>query len=466
MQLSMTCRRFHFLILPIVFARANIKDSSTTCFYLYDPPAHILRALRLALFVQNIDSLSTTFSYHSYTVQLYVRELYGLVSRLPFMKRFHIRLPHSLAPDARAHPGWQTEVIRLLDLVVVQKSCLLLSVAGGDGVGGGYTSTTGSQSRPTINQAERVKRLLRHFRGVMKSVVPQKLVLLGSRNHRHGLHEFRALSFILFHQPFLDWTISTLQTNSQSLTAVSFETTKTPASTWRGILSSITLPFLSKFKLTPGRVMIERQIVKFNDVLGFLARHPSIVDLDLCGITHPRDCRQPRRLLPALQNLKTNPWLISWFLNRKQPFKFLTSLEMVSEYPFNYNTFDDALYLLPGGAPHVTALHISFYPQDGIAKWLEKHISQENSPLAALKGVTTLDLFQSWSMWRSDVRALIPQFLAQFPQLQHLIYPLPPANVEKAKQTSFIREIMLACPGMKTVTIELGSAVNLDTLRD
>ena len=185
-------------------------------------------------------------------------------------------------------------------------------------------------------------------------------------------------------------------------------------------------------------------------------RHPSIVDLNLFTITHPRNHHLPQRLLPALKILRADPWLISWFLNRKQPSKTPTSLDMGSEvYPlhlhFNYIIFDDALYLLPHGTPHVTALHIS----------------QENSPPAALKGVTTLNLSWSfWSIWWSDVRALIPQFLTRFPQLQHLTYASPPPDVERAKQMFFIQEIMLVCPGMKTVTIELGSPVNLDTLRN
>jgi hypothetical protein len=465
MQLSMTCRRFHFLALPIVLARANIKDSNTTCLYLYDPPAHIPHALRLALFVQNVDSLSISFGDRTSTILPYARELYRLVSRLPSMKRFYMRFCYSMSPGA-LHPGWQMEVIRLLDLVV-QKSCVFLSVTGGDELTGDNLLATGSQVRPTINPAERVRRLLRHFRQAMKSVIPQKLARLSSsRNHCHGLHEFQALSPVLFHPPFIDWTISTLQTSSQTLTAVSFEINETAASTYLHILSRITLPFLSKFKLTPGGVFIEWRIVKFNDVLGFLTRHPSIVDLDLHAITHPRNRRQPQRLLPALQNLRADPWLISWFLNRKRPFKFLTSLEIVSEVyplnlPFDYNTFDEALYLLPGGAPHVTALHITFYPEAGIAEWLDKHISQENSPLTALEGVTTLNLFT----WQLDVRALIPQFLARFPQLQHLTYASPPPDVERAKQMSFIQEIMLACPGMKTVTIE-GSRVDLDMLRN
>ncbi|KIJ89872.1 hypothetical protein K443DRAFT_15735 [Laccaria amethystina LaAM-08-1] len=59
-QLSMTCKRLHFFVLLIVFARANILDNNindAACFYLNDPPAHILHALQLALFIQNVDSL-------------------------------------------------------------------------------------------------------------------------------------------------------------------------------------------------------------------------------------------------------------------------------------------------------------------------------------------------------------------------------------------------------------------------
>ncbi|EDR04187.1 uncharacterized protein LACBIDRAFT_330794 [Laccaria bicolor S238N-H82] len=145
-------------------------------------------------------------------------------------------------------------------------------------------------------------------------------------------------------------------------------------------------------------------MAKFNDVLGFLTRHPSIIDLEAAYT-----------LSPAREIV---------FLDREQHFKFLTSLEMVSEVyppslylPFDYNTFNHALYLLPCSAPHVTALHISFYPEAGIADWLYKHILQENSPLAALAVVTTLNLFLSWNMWRSDVRVLIsiPRSLSTTP---------------------------------------------------
>ena len=59
---------------------------------------------------------------------------------------FYISLSDLLSPSA-PHLGWQTEIIQLLDLVV-QKSCVLLSDAGGDGMAGGNASATGSQSHP------------------------------------------------------------------------------------------------------------------------------------------------------------------------------------------------------------------------------------------------------------------------------------------------------------------------------
>ncbi|EDR04297.1 uncharacterized protein LACBIDRAFT_330804 [Laccaria bicolor S238N-H82] len=469
-QLSMTCKRLHFFVLPIVFARANILEGNiddATCFYLHDPPAHILRALQLALFIQNVDSLGIDFGYPASTILPYARELNKLVSRLPSVKRFYLNLSHSLSPSA-PNPGWQKEVLLLLDLVV-NRSCVLLSVDGGDGITGDYTPATGSQSSRHVNPIDRqIRCILRRLDGAVRSMAS-----LGRRNHHRGLREFRALSVVLLHPPFLDWTISTLQSNSQTLTAVSFEIDRTPADTWHYILSSITLPFLSRFKLSPDGVVVEQRTVKFGDVLGFLTRHPSIVDLDLYGITLPGG-PQPQTLLPALQILRADPWLISWFLACEQPFRYLTSLEMVSEYsqdlnfPFgsNTNTFDNALGLLPHSAPQVNTLHITLYPEAGIAEWLEKQISQpeETSPLAALERVTTLNLFQSRNMWQSDVVALMPHFLARFSGLQHLIYAPPPPGVERAIRTSFIREIKLACPGMKIVTVETGSPVDIDTL--
>ena len=114
--------------------------------------------------------VNTQLKWYS-TLLPYASELCRLVSRLPSVKMFYISLSDLLSPGA-PHPGWQTEIIQLLDLVV-HKSCVLLSVAGGDGMAGDNASATGSQSHPTINPAERVRRLLGHFCGAMKSVIPR-----------------------------------------------------------------------------------------------------------------------------------------------------------------------------------------------------------------------------------------------------------------------------------------------------
>jgi len=161
-----------------------------------------------------------------------------------------------------------------------------------------------------------------------------------------------------------------------------------------------------------------------------------------------------------------DPWFTVWLLDREKAFERLISLGLVPEaYPrfralSNYNTFDGVLRRIPRGAPHVTCLDISFYQAAGVVEWLDKHVSQENSPVAALESVTTLNLSHSWNMWRREVMALIPQFVARFPGLQCFTYASPPLGVERAVQTSFIKEINRACPG---VTVDLGFLADLDT---
>lgn len=464
-QLSLTCRRLHFLALPIVFARADIHD--TTSFFLHDPPAHILHALRFALFVQNVESLGVGFSTYDDRLLPSTRELGRLISRLPSMKRFYLSFSYShlLSPTV-PDSAWQREVIRLLDLIT-NRSCTLLSVAGGFEIrpdpGADSASAIRVQSRSIVNSGFR--RLLRRIDRV---VIPFSLKRLGGRSRHYGLREFRALTIVLFQPPFLKWTISTLRNNSRTLTAVSFRTDGIPTNTWQDILSNITLPYLSKFELTSSLGGFEPTAVPFNSLLSFLTRHPSIVNLELRTVARPTAHHQlpSRKLLPTLETLKVDAWFTVWLLNREKAFEDLTSLYLVSEaYPlfrtFDYNTWDGVLSRIPRSAPHVTNLYISFYPEAGAIEWLDKHVSQENSPVAALESVTTLNVTRSWNMWRREVMALIPQFVARFPGLQDFTYASPPPGVKRATQTSFVEEINRACP---RVTVDLGFLADLDTL--
>ena len=168
-QLSMTCRRLHFLALPIVFARANIHD--TRSFYLHNPPAHVLRALRLALFVENVETIGISFSTHDDRILPYARELHRLISLLPSMKRFYLNFSYSyLMPPTLPDPAWQREVIRLLNLII-NKSCTLLSVAGrSEMLLDPGASAIRVQSRSIINSLDlRFRRLL--WQGVRKKKI-------------------------------------------------------------------------------------------------------------------------------------------------------------------------------------------------------------------------------------------------------------------------------------------------------
>lgn len=303
------------------------------------------------------------------------------------------------------------------------------------------------------------RRLLWRINRAFGFVVPFKFKRLGGPGRHYGLREFRALSIVLLQPPFLDWTISTLQNNSRNLTAVSFKTDGILTKTWQDILSNITLPYLSKFEMTRNFLGYEDLTVPFNNLLSFLTRHPSIVSLELRSVTRPTAHHQPRKLLPALETLRVDPWFTVWLLNREKPFEHLTSLGLMSPiFPtFDYDVFDGVLSRIPRAAPHITTLYIMFSSGAGVVEWLDKHVSQEDSPVAALKSVTTLNLFRSsthMSPW-TEVMALIPQFVARFPGLQRFgfTYSSPPPGLERVTQTSFIKEMNRACPG---VTVDLG----------
>jgi len=209
--------------------------------------------------------------------------------------------------------------------------------------------------------------------------------------------------------------------------------------------------------------------VQFNDLLSFLTRHSSIVNLELCNVIRPTAHHQPRKLLPALEKLSADPFFAVWLLDREKAFEHLMSLCLMSEdklnEAFDYNTFDGVLSQIPRSAPYLTTLSISFYSEAGIVEWLDKHVSEEDSPVAALNSVTTLDLFPSGiRLWRREVMALIPRFVARFQGLHRLFYASPPPAgrftyalppVTRATQISFIKEIKRACPG---VTVMIGSS--------
>lgn len=480
-QLSMTCRKFHFLALPVVFTRAKLIN--TRCLYLQQSPANLLRALRIALFVDHATSFVVGLNHDRDRLLPEVHSFNRLVSRMSSTEKFTFFMP--LLTFAINNDGifdrWTREVIRLFD-IVLSKQCYYFFV-GGDMVSAsfepiGAPSTNTSSPRATLLRHPIVKKISGRLRNLPKSakrtilsIIPQRSSRQGGSPHPTVLQYFHAFSSTLFQPQFLDWTTSTLQTNSQTLLEVSFQTNRIPASTWHDLLSKLTLPSLSKFRLTCNRVM-ERQTINFNDVVKFLTRHPSIVGLDLYGPA-PRNNHRPRNLLPALETLTSPPELTVWLLDCKYPCKQLKSLNIVSEVyrgpaAFDYDTFDEVLDLLPHCTPSLTTLTLSFFSGPGAIQWLDKHASRghdgtPSGPLAALEGITTLKLELSRS-WEKEVTGVIPRFVVQFPGLQHLIYPeLPPDLAMEPAKRMFLKEIALMCPGMKTVSIGY-PPVNLDSL--
>jgi hypothetical protein len=368
-QLSMTCRRFHLLALSVVFTRAKLVN--TRCIYLQQSPAHLLCALRIALFVDHATSFVIGPNYNRCRLLPEVRSFNRLASCMSSTEMFAFFMPYSTFAFSKAgvFDRWTRKVIRLFD-IVLSKQCNYFYVAG-DMVSASFDSpsTNTSSPRATLLQRPIVKKISGPLRNLPKSAKRTILSIIPSRQggspHASVLRYFHALSPMLFQPPFLDWTTSTLQTNTQTLLEVSFKTNYISPSTSRGLLSKLTLLSLSKFQLTCSRV-IEQQTISFNDILNFLTRHPSIVSLDLYGPA-PRNNHCPWNLLPALETLISPPELIVWLLDRKYPCKQLISLNIVSEVyrglaAFDYDTFDEVLVLLPLCTPSFTMWKCALFP--------------------------------------------------------------------------------------------------------
>lgn len=180
---------------------------------------------------------------------------------------------------------WTREVVRLFD-IVLSKQCRYFYVAG-DMVSPSFESidapsTNTSSLRAALLQLPIVKNISGRLRKLPKSAkrtilstIPQNSTGQGSSPHSSVLQRFHALSPMLLQPEFLDWTTSTLQTNSQTLLEVSFETDHISASTCCDLLLKLTLPSLSRFRLTCNGVM-ERQTICFSDIVKFL---PDILPL-------------------------------------------------------------------------------------------------------------------------------------------------------------------------------------------
>jgi hypothetical protein len=514
--LSMTCKVLHYVALPAFFEQNEVKEPASGWVVVHKAPRKTLQALRMALFVANLDQIYYYFNHGLDRLLGEVRDLHGLVARLPSVDQVRLRfsvfdrwLDRSPPTDERLDVDvWRKEFGSMLDQFLV-KGCKKLHITGGSRIWTiyRYPRETMKRSMPLATDVKQQRSRLasslqllkareeklasrtffgalrRKFTSLFSNVVPAKTPLQATTpleepakpppsvtaipqpvssdpGVKPSLHEFYVHCEMLLQTPFLGWTLSTLQLNGECITALSFKCIGILSVTWTDFFAALTFPSLSEFEITSDLFVLP-QGPEFPCIESFLTRHPSITLLHLRGLFIPSTFPPAQEsILPNLVKLTAHPAYVNWLLSSPNSLPSLGSITISSEYlltpPFDYAHFDDALVSIAQNAGQVE-LGIGFSSEKVADDWLQDHVNIgcQVSTVSQLTEIKILAIRSYWFVEFSErILEILPEFLALFPRLEHVRFMEQPEENEQAMSAGgFVKAIVLRCPHVKTVLI-------------
>jgi hypothetical protein len=274
-------------------------------------------------------------------------------------------------------------------------------------------------------------------------------------------------STILFTSPFVSWTTATLQARSNSITTLSLVFSGTPWNIWCAIVA-LKFDNLETLQLRFTDVPGERSYSAH--LLNFLSRHPTITCLTLSRALAPPPPPLDAAMLPLLSKLMAHATCVRWLMSGPEnSYPQLKSIEVTSEqlhrgYPVDYKALDEALKSL-ASSPHDRTIIVSFFSQQGLTEWFQKHIDRgDTSLLASLHNLKRLKLkFNPCGIFKGNPTDIFPHWLALFPCLEQVVFEDDfPASVlsEVSKMEEFfVTSLMRGSPALKSVALGTSVAV-------
>ncbi|KIM41251.1 hypothetical protein M413DRAFT_445290 [Hebeloma cylindrosporum] len=389
---------------------------------------------------------------------------------------------------------WKEEFQGLLD-VVLEKGCYELHVQGGATLIGLYPSGAEFEdiraSDVSVRRRRQGKSLfgkarLGPFMEFMNRVCAPPIQNLkpqtpGGKRGTHSpislIHNTKPIkvsihSDMLLRNPFLEWTITMLNSRASTIGILSVKLSDLPEEIWKMFLDGITLPQLFDFEIT-GDLMVPFHGFRFADLHSFLHRHPSIETLHLYGVEIPKGVWPPPSLrisiLPRLKSIIAHPFYVVWILNgllmARKTCGSLTDIGISSEYSRNPSTFDYTLFdralqcvaAFPAGQIRLMLRFASNNDGD-MNDWIEKQLATKNDPsksniVSRLENVTSLVVSTFWIIdydWKS--MDMLPDWLAMFPNLREIEFTdQAQENVQKLEE--FVRKVAMACPKAESLDL-------------
>lgn len=513
-RLGLTAKLYHYLGLPIIFRRHDVKEPSEGWVVAYKIPQVILPAVRSALFVKRLQQIHLYLSPDEERLFSDIRSLGGLIERLPSIDlvKLHFslfdtwldrRFPEA-SPRISTH-RWRHEFGRLLD-VILNHSCAHLAVTGGERFATIYDDniphtprlttaadplgphqvvpsfSTSSQNTFGLKIFLKKKQSRGHGHSTTRQIL-QKIcqplinavkITKKSTSHqdydyvghqvvypiRTNLKTFKVHSEILLRHPFRDWTLSAIRRSSFTLTDLSFKCSAISSKTWKTILRSITLPSLAFFEITADLV-VKHATVESDDLAYFLTRHPSIGTLHLYGVSVSSAITPLfKAILPNLEDLTAHPSYVTWLLQPSGALPKIRGLTVTSEYysplTFRYSLFDDALRTVARISRGID-LTLRFASLPGVEEWFERHVNEgaQHSILASLTAITSLTLDSYWFMrFTNETVNAIPPWLALIPNLKVIYFVQQPEEIfPSLTDRAFLTKVAALCPSAQLLKI-------------
>lgn len=450
--LSFLCKRLHYLALPLLLTLCSIDhplELSSGSVSLSNEHANAISALRLALFVTNINRFEFTFGVAIVSSDGLLREIRSVKRLLQTVrvkeivmdfrhivlvrtkKRFGAGLEFHGTPMSRKK--WYTVLGKLLKTLGAMEGSALTVLAGRT-----FLPIYEGQSEITrLDLSAATPGMLPSWlstppdpTAVEHRAPPDSYSPIGPLIQ---FTEFHVGSALFFQQPFLDWTIVALR--SSSIVVLSFEYLNLSYDSWTDLLTGITLPSATEFSIAFCNLSF------INLSTHFLVRHPQVRNLNFCDSSMRRnpDFPAPELSHPELDNLVIKCSTITLAPYTDQGFVAL----------------DRILYQLAGFPQHlvgkVISLHLLVHASTSFAESLWSVLDGVPSRVSyTLPFVTNIMIDECLepSLFSQKVMPLLPRWIqAFFPRLKHVTlgrYCHPWADVD---EVAFSQELAERCPG-------------------
>ncbi|KAJ6581825.1 hypothetical protein B0H19DRAFT_1251989 [Mycena capillaripes] len=463
--ISTSCRRLHFLALPIYLAGYGIYDAPALEDLALSPDQlDVLGALRTALFIPSLKHISCSFSLNTARPTYSTRNMDNFFRHLKCLAGFLLNLQSvdevtldfkdlnfwAIGESLSVLEAWASAISTLLD-AIVEKQCKKLKVVGG------MFMVHPSQFQPKRKPSPRAagnrwsvvhdvgRRIGSAFVG--RADLPQ---ILEPGKPRSSLRTFNIHSRVLLLHPCFNWTMAALRA-SHSLISLSIMRVDIPERSWDDILSNIHAPSLEILCLD-----LDCKI-KAEAFDQFLARHPLIStltlgrDLTLEGETS-KDC------LRSLINLTSSPtYARSIMADKRAPAVRNVRLlvKVASHLVFKAESINRTLapchtrlehvhLTLVVSVDYVSSHWTGFFPDEAIAAPPKKRA------LDSLRYARALEMV---SKCPSDAfEALALRWLPSFPALESISFTGCLSG--GLDELSFVRRVKEACPEIQLVTLD------------